>query len=117
VSSDVGSSEIHPTIIRCNCGHRVVRKDVIQTGLYLSVLGPSYVYVRYRCGRCKRMGEQLVEQESWDPAVLRPAPRPRSEVDLRRFAAMGDITPDEVIAFHYALEGLGAAPEEEASRG
>jgi hypothetical protein len=94
-----------------------VRKDVIQTGLYLSVLGPSYVYVRYRCGRCKRMGEQLVEQESWDPAVLRPAPRPRSEVDLRRFAAMGDITPDEVIAFHYALEGLGAAPEEETSRG
>jgi hypothetical protein len=88
---------------------------VIQTGLYLSVLGPSYVYVRYRCGRCKRMGEQLVEQESWDPAVLQPPPRPRSEVDLRRFAEMGEITPDEVIAFHYALETLSAAGEETAA--
>ena len=88
-----------------------MRRDVIQTGLYLSVLGPSYVYVRYRCGRCKRMGEQLVEQESWDPAVLQPAPRPRAEVDFRRFAEMGEITADEVIAFHYGLRTLGEEAE------
>ncbi|MFB3880314.1 MAG: hypothetical protein ACE149_03575 [Armatimonadota bacterium] len=109
-----GSSNIHPTIIRCNCGHRVVRRDVIQTGLYLSVLGPSYVYVRYRCGRCKRMGEQLVEQEAWDPAVLQPAIRPRAEVDLARFREMGEITADEIIAFHYGLEKLSEDPEEQA---
>jgi hypothetical protein len=86
---------------------------VIQTGLYLSVLGTSYVYVRYRCGRCKRVGEQLVEQDTWDPAVLQPASGgPRREVDLRRFAEMGEITADEIIAFHYALESLGGEPRE-----
>jgi hypothetical protein len=111
VSFVAGSSEIHPTIIRCNCGHRVVRRDVIQTGLYLSVLGPSYVYVRYRCGRCKRMGEQLVEQEAWDPSVLQPAPRLRAEVDLARFRQMGEITPDEIIAFHYGVQTLGEDSE------
>jgi DNA-directed RNA polymerase subunit RPC12/RpoP len=113
-SFDMGSGEISPTIIRCNCGHRIVRKDVIHTGLYLSVLGPSYVYVRYRCGRCKRVGEKLVEQDSWDPSVLQ-ATRPRpEEADLKRFESMGEITAEEVIDFHYALDGLGAECSEEA---
>jgi DNA-directed RNA polymerase subunit RPC12/RpoP len=109
VSPDAGSGEISPTTIRCNCGHRVVRKDVIQTGLYLSVLGPSYVYVRYRCGRCRRVGEKLVEQESWDPAVLHPARRRGEDADIQRFEEMGEITPEEIIDFHYGLERLGAA--------
>lgn len=82
---------------------------MIQTGLYLSVLGPSYVYVRYRCGRCKRVGEKLVEQEAWDPAVLHPARRTRGDADIRRFEEMGEITPEEIIDFHYGLEGLGVA--------
>ena len=117
MSPDAGSGEISPTTIRCNCGHRVVRKDVIQTGLYLSVLGPSYVYVRYRCGRCRRVGEKLVEQESWDPAVLHPARRRREDADIRRFEEMGEITPEEIIDFHYGLERLGAAdPQGEVER-
>jgi hypothetical protein len=86
---------------------------VIQTGLYLSVLGPSYVYVRYRCGRCKRVGEKLVEQESWDPAVLHPVRRTRDHADIRRFEEMGEITPEEIIDFHYALERLGGADRQE----
>ena len=85
---------------------------MIQTGLYLSVLGPSYIYVRYRCGRCKRMGEQLVEQECWDPAVLQPEPAAVTTADLKHFAEMGEITEDEVIEFHYGLQGLSAEPSE-----
>lgn len=89
---------------------------MIQTGLYLSVLGPSYVYVRYRCGRCKRVGEKLVEQESWDPAVLRPSRRGPNEAEMRRFSDMGEITAEEVIDFHYALDGLTAEADEDAER-
>jgi hypothetical protein len=91
----------------------VVRKDVIQTGLYLSVLGPSYVYVRYRCGRCKRVGEKLIEQEAWDPSVLQPARRGPTEAEIRRFSQMGEITPEEIIDFHFALNRLSAELEEE----
>jgi hypothetical protein len=90
---------------------------VLQTGLYLSVLGPSYVYVRYRCGRCKRVGEKLVEQEAWDPGVLGPAKQAESERDLTRFEEMGEITAEEVIEFHYALRGLGAESETERGTG
>ncbi len=93
-----------------------MRRDVIHTGLYLSVLGPSYVYVRYRCGRCKRMGEQLVEQEAWDPSVLQGEPRAATRVDFQRFAEMGEITADEVIAFHYSLDRLNGEAEEEVGR-
>ncbi len=89
---------------------------MIQTGLYLSVLGPSYVYVRYRCGRCKRVGEKLVEQEAWDPSVLQPVRATRNEVDTRRFEEMGEITPEEIIDFHFALERLNAECEEEAEQ-
>ncbi len=72
----------------------------------------SYVYVRYRCGRCKRMGEQLVEQEQWDPAVLQAEPRVSGTDDLGRFAEMGEITADEIIDFHYAVQRLDTDPEE-----
>jgi DNA-directed RNA polymerase subunit RPC12/RpoP len=113
----MGSGDIHSAAIKCACGHRVVRKDVLQTGLYLSVLGPSYIYVRYRCGRCKRVGEKLVEQEAWDPSVLRADRRSNrpglSKAEIRRFAKMGEITADEIIDFHYALDGLSAELEEE----
>jgi len=98
-------------VIRCGCGHRVVRRDVIQTGLYLSVMGPHYVYVRYRCGRCKRIGEQLVQESDWDPSVLQEARSAPTTTDLLRFEQMGQITPEEVVEFHYALERLSAEPE------
>jgi len=81
---------------------------VIQTGLYLSATGPSYVYVRFRCGRCKRVGEQLVQESHWDPTVLQHREARLSEDDIRRFAEMGEITPEEVVEFHYAVQGLSA---------
>jgi arsenate reductase-like glutaredoxin family protein len=87
---------------------------VIQTGLYLNSAGSSYVYVRFRCGRCKRVGEQLVQESNWDPAVLHFAEVQMSEEDLHRFEAMGEITPEEVIGFHYAIARLGADGDDAA---
>jgi len=87
---------------------------VIQTGLYLSASGPSYVYVRFRCGRCRRVGEQLVRESHWDPTVLQYAEAHVSDDELRRFEAMGEISPDEVLEFHYALQRLTPDPDEVA---
>ncbi len=84
---------------------------MIQTGLYLSASGPSYVYVRFRCGRCRRVGEQLVQESNWDPAVLQHAEPQMSEDEWRRFEAMGEITADEVIQFHYSLQRLSTDDE------
>jgi len=83
---------------------------VIQTGLYMSVLGPNWVYVRFRCGRCKRVREQLIQETDWDPSVLQQCGAGVSEADLLRFERMGEITPDEIIEFHYALGRLSGEP-------
>ena len=84
---------------------------MIQTGLYLTVLGPNFVYVRFRCGRCKRVREQLIQETNWDPSVLQQRPSGLSKADLQRFARMGEITPEEVIDFHYALDRLSGNPD------
>lgn len=103
-------------IISCNCGHRIFRGEVIQTGLYLGLMGPNYIYVRFRCARCRRVGERLVEEELWDPAVLQQKEAGVTDADRRRFRDMGGITPEEVIDFHYALQRLSGEPEGEAEQ-
>jgi hypothetical protein len=95
-------------IVTCNCGHHIGTQEILQTSLYLSLLGPSFVYVRFRCARCKRVGEQLVREEKWNRAMLRPEAPALSAEERRRFEALGPITPAEKIDFHYALESLDA---------
>jgi DNA-directed RNA polymerase subunit RPC12/RpoP len=57
-------------MIKCNCGQRIITKDVMQTGYYLRLFGPSFVYVKYRCSRCKKLGEQFVKQQDWEDGIL-----------------------------------------------
>ncbi len=99
---------IHRPIIKCGCGQRVLHRNVIQTGLYVSVLGPSYVYVRFNCLRCKRVGEHMIREGEWDPSILQLHGERKDKIDARKFKQMGPITPEEVIDFHYALERLSA---------
>lgn len=79
---------------------------MLQTGLYFNLSGPSYVYVRFRCNRCKRMGEQLINEDKWDPEILSQPVTELSEEERRRFENLGPITPEEVIDFHQRLENL-----------
>ncbi len=90
--------------INCNCGQRIISKDVIQKGHYLRLFGPSFVYVKFRCSRCKRLGEKFIEQDKWDDALLRDIPLEFDSDEKKRFDSMGKITVDEVINFHYDLE-------------
>ncbi|MBP6964031.1 MAG: hypothetical protein KBC96_06460 [Armatimonadetes bacterium] len=91
-------------MIRCNCGQRVVSKDVTQTGYYLRLVGPSFVYVKYRCSRCKKLGEQFVKQQDWEDGILRDVPCEITPVEHSRFLSMGEIDVHEAIDFHFALE-------------
>jgi hypothetical protein len=102
-------------IVACNCGHQIGPREILQTSLYLSLMGPSFVYVRFRCSRCKRVGEQLVREEKWNRGMLRPQGSPMSARERGKFEALGPITPAEKIDFHYALEKLG--PESTPQRG
>lgn len=93
--------------IQCHCGQRIIARDVMQTGFYLRLFGPSYVYVKYRCSRCKKLGEQFVKQEEWDGGILRSAAEEIAADDKERFDALGPIDINEVIDFHFQLENLG----------
>ncbi|MEN6371112.1 MAG: hypothetical protein ABFD64_03780 [Armatimonadota bacterium] len=92
------------SMIRCNCGQRIVAKDVMQTGYYLRLFGPSFVYVKFRCSRCKKLGEQFVKQEDWEDGILRDTPSEISSEEKEKFEQLGPIDISEVIDAHFLLE-------------
>ena len=95
------------SMIKCNCGQRVLAKDVMQTGYYLRLFGPSFVYVKYRCARCKKLGEQFVKQEEWEDGILCDVPSEVTSDEKTRFDEMGKIDIHECIDAHFELEKLG----------
>ena len=94
------------TVIRCSCGQRILSKDVLQTGYFLKMFGPSFVYVKYRCPRCKKPGEQFVPQESWDERILQQDLTELGRRERARFRRLGPITLDEQVGFHKELSSL-----------
>jgi DNA-directed RNA polymerase subunit RPC12/RpoP len=93
-------------LIRCNCGQRVIAKDVMQTGYYLRLVGPSFVYVKYRCSRCKKLGEQFVKQEDWEDSILYDSPLETTSEEKQRFDEMGKVDIHECIDAHFELENI-----------
>ncbi len=94
------------TSIKCNCGQRIIAKDVVQRGYYLRLFGPSFVYVKFRCSRCKKLGEQFIKQEEWEDGILKDAALEVTVEEKDQFLAQGPIDISEVIDFHFQLENL-----------
>ena len=94
------------TSIKCNCGQRIIAKDVVQHGYYLRLFGPSFVYVKFRCSRCKKLGEQFIKQEEWEEGILKEVATELNTDEREVFATQGPIDINEVIDFHFALENL-----------
>ncbi len=97
--------------IKCNCGQRILARDVMQTGYYLRLVGPSFVYVKYRCSRCKKLGEQFVKQEEWEDGILYDVPTELSEEEHSKFANMDKISIHECIDAHFELDEPGSVGE------
>jgi DNA-directed RNA polymerase subunit RPC12/RpoP len=108
------------TIIRCHCGQRIVAKDVLQRSWYVRVFGPSFMYLKFRCSRCKRLGEKFIEQDKWDDTILRDIPSEMTLDEKKRFDKLGKITVDEEIDFHFQMDDpsvLGTLNREEEKEG
>jgi DNA-directed RNA polymerase subunit RPC12/RpoP len=99
------------TTIKCNCGQRVFSRDVKQQSFYVRQFGPSYVYIKFRCSRCKKLGEQFIKQEEWEEGMLRDNAQELLPDEKHRFQELGKITIDEMINFHYELESLDRLPD------
>jgi hypothetical protein len=83
----------------------------MQQGYYLRQFGPSYVYVRFRCSRCKKLGEQFIKQDEWQEGLLKDEGRDFTPSEKRRFDRLGKISVEEMIDFHYNLEKLEGLPQ------
>ena len=92
------------TALKCSCGQRIGQKDVMQTGYYMRMMAPSFVYVKFRCSRCKKLGEQFVKQEVWENGIFEDATLECSASEKRRFEELGPIRLQEMAEFHAALE-------------
>ena len=94
------------TSIKCNCGQRIIAKDVMQHGYYLRLFGPSFVYVKFRCSHCKKLGEQFIKQEEWEDGILKDSAIELSHDEKEQFTVQGAISINEVIDFHFELEKM-----------
>jgi hypothetical protein len=83
----------------------------MQQGYYVRQFGPSYVYIKYRCSRCKKLGEHFVKQEEWEDGLLHELTSEVTDRERTRFADLGGITLDEMRSFHHALEDLKTIPK------
>lgn len=100
------------TTLKCHCGQRIFSRDVMQQGYYVRHFGPSYVYVKFRCSRCKKLGEHFIKQEDWEESMLRDNASELTSTEKNRFDSLGKITVEEMIDFHYRLEDLATIPEQ-----
>lgn len=95
-------------IVRCRCGHQVLAKEVLRTDLYERSMGREYVYVKYRCRRCKRMGEAFVAESRWDWSILEAAHNEMSDSERDQFLDADAISAEEVLDFHRQLEDVNS---------
>jgi DNA-directed RNA polymerase subunit RPC12/RpoP len=96
-------------VVRCRCGHRVLAKEVLRTDLYERPSGREYVYVKYRCKRCKRLGETFVAESRWDWHIFETTRTEMSEAESENFEGQAPISVEEVLAFHRQLTEIEAA--------
>ena len=95
-------------VVRCRCGHRVLAKEVLRTDLYERPSGREYVYVKYRCKRCKRLGETFVAESRWDWRIFEATRTEMTETESDSFAGQAPISAEEVLEFHRMLESIDA---------
>lgn len=92
-----------PTV-RCRCGHQVLAKEVLRTDLFERSKGRDYVYVKFRCRRCKRLGETFIPESRWDWSILEAPHSEMNEEERDRFLDQNPISESEILDFHVLLE-------------
>ncbi len=97
--------------VRCRCGHQVLAKEVLRTDLYERPSGREYVYVKFRCKRCKRVGETFIAENRWDWRIFEIPQNEMSEAEFIAFAEQSPITSEELLDFHLLLGKIATTAE------
>lgn len=97
------------TCLKCRCSQHIARRDVMQRRT-VHYGKSSYVYLKFRCSRCKKLGELYVKPEDWNDSLFQADKGEITVAEQKRFARLGDITFDEMRYVHSELEGLTRIP-------
>lgn len=96
----------HNPAIKCHCGHTITRKDILQKGHFLRVFGPGFIYLKYRCSHCKRLGECFVAREDWRDETRSHPTEELTWEERERLDSLGAISIDEAEEFHQELSRI-----------
>ncbi len=92
-------------IIRCSsCGKRISPSNILQVSFYYRLLGQSFVSIKYKCPRCRRLGEYVVGEKQWNTSLLLSSGGELTLKELEKFNKMEKITPEEMLDFHLHLQ-------------
>ncbi len=98
------------TIVRCRCGYRVRARDVLRTDFGSRFLS-DFVWIKYRCRRCKHLSELLVDEDRFDRSLLFADKREMSEPERDKFAEAEAISVDDLLDFRSELAQLESLNE------
>ena len=76
----------------------VLRWYLLHTGTQV------FVFVRFRCPRCKKLGQEVIDRDRWDWSVLEDTPGEITADERKTSDRLGPILIDEVIEFHFHLD-------------
>jgi hypothetical protein len=93
-------------LVQCRCGHNVLGREILRTDLYERSAERDLVYVRFRCARCRRLGQAFIPEREWDWSLLE---EPRGELsgeDRDRLIEAEPISGADLLSFHSLLSDL-----------
>ena len=98
--------------VKCrSCSHRIQAGEIMRTDLYERAPGQNYVYVKFRCRRCKRLGQTFVPEARWDWTLLEPTRDELSDNDRERLSEAEPISETELLDFSVQLKNLNDLTE------
>jgi hypothetical protein len=75
-------------------------KEILRTDLYERGSGQEYVYVKFRCARCKRIAQTFVPASSWDWRRLEPPAGEMSADERDRLLEEEPVHAEDLLSFH-----------------
>ncbi len=91
------------SILRCSCGHQVLGREILRAEPFEKESGREAIYIKYRCRRCKKLGEAFFNRLEFDASIFEAPRNEMSDAERDHFLDENTISSSDVIAFHRAL--------------
>lgn len=95
---------MNQSLVRCRCGHQILAREVLRTELFERASGREEIYVKFRCRRCKSLGEAFVPESEWDWSLFQAPRDEMSEAEREERENDASISTGDLLDFYQYLE-------------